>query len=318
MVLARVNHTVGVRQSPNMDAAYMGSIPAGSNILTYEKRPDATAAKHWWYRVKLNGQNGWVTGFRHRGWWGSVYVAEYLKESVADGYLLQRLWRSNQGYWRTVPTVGSRARWESASPWSILSWGLPGGGGYVQAKTAYVIGQTFTEEFFINDYFWRRTVPISRTGTLEWYNHSVWSGPFGLHNKPGGGSIQSYDTFTVGNTFWEAFWRSNKGWYRTVPIYNGEIDLDYPYPWHGPIALSDIPGQWGMQAQSAIAVGNILTQSFWRGNQGWYRTVPIYNGRPQWGDPSASDWSGPLSLSMLPGSGAIQGLDGVHIKTDSY
>jgi hypothetical protein len=126
---------------------------------------------------------------------------------------------------------------------------------------------------------WRRTVPISRNGTLQWWRHSGWGQGSDLDDRPGSGRIQSYDTFIVGNTFWEVFWRGNQGWYRRLPIVNEEPDWDNPWShWDGPLSLGQIPGQFGMQAQSAITVGNILTQSYWRGNQGWYRTVPIVSG----------------------------------------
>ena len=61
-----------------------------------------------------------------------------------------------------------------------------------------------------------------------------------------------------------------------------------------------------MQAQTAYVLPNkTLQQSFWRGNQGWVRIVPLRaNGSPDWG--RASSWHGPVGLSSLPGSGSIQ------------
>lgn len=63
-----------------------------------------------------------------------------------------------------------------------------------------------------------------------------------------------------------------------------------------------------MQAQGDVRVGNTVYQTAWRGNQGWFREVPVVNGVIQW--PSGGGgWQGPLSPSGIPGSGDIQAQD---------
>jgi hypothetical protein len=47
-----------------------------------------------------------------------------------------------------------------------------------------------------------------------------------------------------------------------------------------------------------------LTQSFWRGGEGFSRSVPIRNGTVQW--TQAEPWSAPLPVDLLPGAGDIQ------------
>jgi hypothetical protein len=104
----------------------------------------------------------------------------------------------------------------------------------------------------------------------------------------------------------EAFWRGNQGYYRTVPWgTNGQPDYAAAPAWNGPLALSLLPGAGSIQAADNFRVGAVLWQSFWRGNQGWYRTVPVTSGgAPIWNQAGA--WQGPLTLNGLPGQGSIQ------------
>jgi hypothetical protein len=76
--------------------------------------------------------------------------------------------------------------------------------------------------------------------------------------------------------------------------------------WSGPISLDSLPGSGDFQSQSAFIYPNNqkLHQGFWRGNQGWTRTVPIVNNEPDWNN--APDWSGPININNFPGSGDFQ------------
>lgn len=75
------------------------------------------------------------------------------------------------------------------------------------------------------------------------------------------------------------------------------------------MSLSGLPGVGSIQAQDSYRVGSVMWQSFWRGDQGWYRTVPIDSGgNPIWNQ--ARPWNGPVGLNGLPGQGSIQTLSG--------
>ena len=53
-----------------------------------------------------------------------------------------------------------------------------------------------------------------------------------------------------------------------------------------------------MQSQSDYVIGSNLWQTHWRGNGGWYRTVPIVNGTPDWNHPN--QWNPtPLNLGQI-------------------
>ena len=91
-------------------------------------------------------------------------------------------------------------------------------------------------------------------------------------------------------------------------------------------APSSLPGDSGSSIQSwnAFVHGNTLHQGYWRGNQGWYRTVPIADEAVQW--EAASPWAGPIlpdpplpgTEPPLPGSGLVQSQDAFIIGNLFY
>ena len=177
----------------------------------------------------------------------------------------------------------------------------------MQAQDDIVTGNILTQGFWRGNQGWYRTVPIVN-GDLDWASASAWSGPISINTMPGSGSMQAQENIITGNTMTQGVWRGNQGWYRTVPIVNGVIDWNSASPWYGPISISTMPGSGSMQAQSSTISGSTLTQGIWRGNQGWYRTVPIVNGIIDWN--SASPWYGPISISTMPGNGDMQAQTG--------
>lgn len=150
---------------------------------------------------------------------------------------------------------------------------------------------------------WYRTVPVEGT-YVDWEAASDWAGPLSLDGLPGSGAMQSQSGFVAGSAHWQSLWRRDRGWYRTVPVVNGDPDWSNASGWGGPVTLAGLPGSGSMQSQSDFVAGSTLWQSIWRGDQGWYRTVPIVGGQVQWG--SAGGWRGPVSLAGLPGSGSLQ------------
>lgn len=103
---------------------------------------------------------------------------------------------------------------------------------------------------------------------------------------------------------WQSLWRGNQGWYRTVPVDGTHVDWDHAETWAGPLSLDGLPGSGAMQSQSGFVAGSEHWQSLWRRDRGWYRTVPVLNGTPDWGN--AGDWGGPVTLLGIPGSGSMQ------------
>ena len=74
------------------------------------------------------------------------------------------------------------------------------------------------------------------------------------------------------------------GFWRIVPVANGEPQWNSASTWSQPISISTIPGSGSIQTMSVFMYGNgsKLQQSFWRGDQGFWRIVPVANGEPQW------------------------------------
>jgi hypothetical protein len=154
-----------------------------------------------------------------------------------------------------------------------------------------------------------RTVPFTDSSTPDWSRASGWSSQSAA-SLPGWGTLQSWDTYAQQSGLLEAFWRGNQGYYRLVPwASKGHPNYAAAPAWRGPLALSGLPGVGSIQAQDSFQVGDVMTQSFWRGDQGWYRTVPVDSGgNPIWHQ--ARPWNGPLGLNGLPGQGSMQTLSG--------
>ncbi|GAF93688.1 unnamed protein product, partial [marine sediment metagenome] len=135
-----------------------------------------------------------------------------------------------------------------------------------------------------------------------------WGGPLPLSNLPGTGDMQSQAGYIMPNgELQQGFWRGGQGWVRTVPMRaDNTPDWGNASSWGGPLPLSNLPGTGDMQSQAGYIMPNgELQQGFWRGGQGWVRTVPMRaDNTPDWGN--ASSWGGPLPLSNLPGTGDMQ------------
>ncbi len=109
----------------------------------------------------------------------------------------------------------------------------------------------------------------------------------------------------------QGFWRGNQGFTRTIPFKkDGTPNWCAASDWSAPIPISALPGSGDIQSQNAyVSPGKFLVQSFWRGNQGFTRTVPFNaDCTPNW--PAASPWSAPIGPSILPGCGDIQAQSG--------
>lgn len=123
------------------------------------------------------------------------------------------------------------------------------------------------------------------------------------------------------NHLYHEFWIGNEGWRRYIPFPDGisTIPFDSGSYWElQPIPISTMPGSGDMQAINAYRLGNTLHQGIWRGNQGFTRTIPLHSvtALPIWS--SASNWSNPIPISLMPGSGDMQALNSYRLVNTMY
>ena len=163
------------------------------------------------------------------------------------------------------------------------------------------------EGIWRGDEGWTRAIAIDSSDNLQWDIAQGWSGPINISALPGSGTLQAQTNYRVGNNFIQAIWRGDQGWSRIIPISNDEIQWGQAPAWSGPVSIGSLPGSGSVQAHGDYATTNTLVQGIWRNNEGWTRNVPIVNGVIQWSQ--AGNWSGPISIGGLPGSGDIQAQD---------
>lgn len=162
-------------------------------------------------------------------------------------------------------------------------------------------------------WYWRssegrtRQVPIIN-GVPTFSQAGAWSSPVtALPGSSSDGDIQSLANVAIGSTLYTEVWRNNTRWTRTTPIVGGIVQDASATAWVSGLAALNFgtePGSGTVQDGNFYVLCSTLYHQFWRGDQGWSRTVPISGGVPNWS--SASAWSGPVALSALPGTGSLQ------------
>lgn len=206
---------------------------------------------------------------------------------------------------RPAPEQPGAPQWMEATawngPWSTSD--LPGSGP-IQAQSDYVIGMTLHQNFWRNNENWLRTIPIEGDAP-NWSAASSWDGPYPISALPGSGDIQLLADFVSGMMLYQEFWRGWVGYRRAVPIVGDSPDWASAMAWSPPIPTSELAGSGALQTLNCLVFGGQLRQDIWRGNQGWWRTIPLFsNGTPNW--VGASSWAGPIPIGMLPGNGDMQ------------
>ena len=199
---------------------------------------------------------------------------------------------------------GGSCAWSAPIPISTL----PGSGSIqTQAEVIYPNNTQLLQSFYRGDQGYWRIVPVVN-GNPVWASAGAWSAPISVSTLPGSGTIQTRSDFIIGNgaNLIQALWRGDKGFWRIVPVVNGNPVWARAGAWSAPIPISTLPGSGSIQTQAEVIYPNNtqLLQSFYRGDQGYWRIVPVVNGNPVWA--SAGAWSAPISVSTLPGSGTIQ------------
>jgi hypothetical protein len=213
--------------------------------------------------------------------------------------MLQSIWRANTGYVRTVPKrTDGNWDWNAATDWTEAAKidSLPGEGDLETYSDFTMRNNSVMQSIWRGNKGYTRTVPFDADGNPVWSKASAWSNPIAISTLPGEGTIQTQADVVLPNGYLQqGFWRGNKGYARTVPpAGDGNFDWAHASAWSAPIAISTLPGRGTMQTQADVFQPNgLLLQGFWRGNQGYTRTVPMKaDGFPDWA--RASTWSGPL------------------------
>lgn len=115
----------------------------------------------------------------------------------------------------------------------------------------------------------------------------------------------------------QSFWRADNGYIREVPVSgDGTILWSLAAAWEGPLDITTLPGTGAIEAQDNLLLDTQLFQSYWRNGEGYVRYVPITNGRVNWA--AAEPWQGPLDISDLPGTGAVQAQDNIATADTLY
>jgi len=222
--------------------------------------------------------------------------------------LVQVIWRGDREYQRRIPIDGAgNPSWGAARGWVPVRkhYDLTGLGNVQAYNVTTFPNRVMQEAVWRGDVGHYRNIPLNPGGMPNWKAAGAW-GSVSLSSVPGTGSYQAQDDFVYGSdqAMMQSIWRSDVGYYREVPLLNGSPNWSQAGGW-GVASISGNPGSGSMQAQDAIIYPNRQTmmQSIWRGDAGYYRTVPMdAYGRPNWGATSA--WSAPSSLSAMPGAGS--------------
>jgi len=140
----------------------------------------------------------------------------------------------------------------------------------------------------------------------------AWSAPIPISTLPGSGSIQTQaEVIYPNNTqLLQSFYRGDQGYWRIVPVVNGNPVWASAGAWSAPISVSTLPGSGTIQTRSDFIIGNgaNLIQALWRGDKGFWRIVPVVNGKPQWSCEAApTKTPTPLSCQKSQGDADCNG-----------
>ena len=156
---------------------------------------------------------------------------------------------------------------------------------------------------------------ISESGHIDWSRTGGWR-QVNTSSYPGSGAIIAEAIFYYNQKVYEEIWRKNgneyKGYRRVIePTSSNPAYIPWEatnFEWKE-VNINQYPGSGDFQSLTQYVTGNsesglFITQSFWRGNKGYWRRIPVENGSPKW--ESDIRWSGPIEISSLPGEGDMQ------------
>jgi hypothetical protein len=119
---------------------------------------------------------------------------------AAGNYVIQSIWRSNQGWSRNVPIIGGVPQWGQAGSWSgpISINTLPGAGD-IQAQDNYVVSNTYWQIIWRSNVQYTRYAPIIN-GSVDFGAASNWLITTAQENLPGSGSVQAQGNYVLIST----------------------------------------------------------------------------------------------------------------------
>lgn len=213
-------------------------------------------------------------------------------------YLSQTIVRGNNSYIRTVPIDSSGSPlWSDAASW-LGPYGIPSfcSGQQIQSLDYKLEGtapnQTLTKSLWCNN-----TGYIAKFNFINGNEESAVSGwgwkghtytvssswPSGSSGElQGQADYAICDDNNVNCKTYKNVWRGNQGW-------SMDDKQGFWTAWSKSVDLtsnsSDLPGSGNMQVvQNTVFPNSTLMQSFWRGDQGWVRSIPINADQdPVWG-----------------------------------
>jgi len=138
-------------------------------------------------------------------------------------------------------------------------------------------------------------------------NTYSWSDPVAVDALPGSGDMQALSTYSLPGSFYQQkFWRGNQAYRRNIPIINSRLDWGNASDWENVESGTDLPGSGNVQALTIYRLpdGSNYQEAVWRDGQGFIRNIPVSGNLLNWD--GAADWSNPVALTVLPGSGDFQ------------
>jgi len=271
-----------------------------------------------------------LKGIRMTGYsvFGSPQTTTLPEIQAASGYIFNNsvnlaFWVADKGYWKSIPASGNTILWNQASelsaPIDISS--MPSGGKTnpaTQGKGSITSQSSFAWNNSVYMGIWRKdsdccnptvketgysaTIPLDSNGKMGTAN---WSAAATLQDKlsneqllfPGDGLMVSATDMIAGNYLYQGYWRSNLGYSRAIPFdgtsFRWSCQSDGTCPWSSPFTAEagKFPGSGPVQTGLSFPLGNLLWQQIWRGNQSWWRTQNIVNGKVIWDN--TTPWIGP-------------------------
>lgn len=195
--------------------------------------------------------------------------------------VIQGFWRANasgtptSGWFRTVPVVNGTPQWPAANAgWTTVALTELPGNGVLQAQAGYVAGTNLISRVIRDNTVYEKVIPIVNGSPV--YANTQWVNKGNTSYIPGAGAVDSYSVYILDGYAYEAAWKGGKGYMRTAPVSNDNVNWSVAMNWEGPFASTTLPGSGTMLTQDDFVVGDKLIQGLWRGDAsffGYSRTV---------------------------------------------
>jgi hypothetical protein len=240
-----------------------------------------------------------------------------LSEHIIESKLYRTFIRGNRMFTQIVPVSNGVADWNKVYSWretEDLS-SLPARDN-IQELSGYINGSDLYRTLLNDNRMYSQVVPLVN-GLPDWKRAGVWTETVNAVSKlPGSGNIQSLSEEILNSTLYRTLLRDNKMYSQSVRLVNGKPDWTSPGEWKQTEDLSSLPGSGEFQSLSSHHIGPNLYRLFLRNNHMYSQTVPMKNGFPDW--TRAGAWNETVELSVLPGEGDMQVLNGNIVNNKFY